>query len=80
MDFLVHQRSKRGHRGEIISFVIEFLIDQIFKMFLTIANTNDSGLPTFGHDLITQVGQTEIDFCVWIFWCTKEAKGVIEGT
>ena len=44
-------------------------------MFLTIKNANDSVSPTFGHALITQVGQTEIDFYVWIFWCTKEGRG-----
>ena len=69
-------KEARGHRGEIISFLNRvFNRSSFFKMFLTIANTNDSGSPTFGHALITQVGQTEIDFCVWIFWCTKEARG-----
>ena len=44
-------------------------------MFRTVSNPNDSGSPMFEHALITQVGQTEIDFCVWIFLCSKEARG-----
>ena len=47
-------------------------------MLLTIKNANDLGSPTFGHALITQEGQTEIDFYVWISGAPKK-EGVIEG-